>query len=107
MNITSENILLIGAVLLFLSLFAGKTSHRFGIPTLLIFLGIAMLAWSEGIRGIYFNNPKAAQFVGIVALNVILFSGGHDTSWESVKPVVWKSITLSTLGVLLTAAYIC
>jgi cell volume regulation protein A len=104
MNITSENILLIGAVLLFLSLLAGKTSYRFGIPVLVIFLGIGMLAGSEGIGGIYFDNPKAAQFIGIVALNVILFSGGLDTSWQSVKPVMWQGILLSTAGVFLTAA---
>ena len=104
MNITSENILLTGAILLFLSLVGGKTSFRFGIPVLIIFLGIGMLAGSEGIGGIYFDNPKTAQFIGIVALNVILFSGGLDTSWDSVKPVVWQGLTLSTLGVLLTAA---
>lgn len=104
MNITSENILLIGAILLFLSLLAGKTSYRFGIPVLVFFLGIGMLAGSEGIGGIYFDNPKAAQFIGIIALNVILFSGGLDTSWQSVKPVVWQGILLSTLGVFLTAA---
>jgi len=103
MNITSENILLIGAILLFLSLLAGKTSHRIGIPILLMFLGIGILAGSEGIGGINFDNPIATQFIGIVALNVILFSGGLDTSWESVKPIVWQGITLSTLGVLLTA----
>jgi cell volume regulation protein A len=90
MNITSENILLVGAVLLFLSLFAGKTSYRFGIPVLVLFLGIGILAGSEGIGGIYFNNPKAAQFIGVIALNVILFSGGLDTSWDSAKPVVWQ-----------------
>jgi cell volume regulation protein A len=104
MNITSENILLVGAILLFLSLLAGKTSYRFGIPVLVIFLGIGMLAGSEGIGGIYFDNPKAAQFIGIVALNVILFSGGLDTSWQSVKPVMWQGILLSTAGVFLTAA---
>lgn len=104
MSITSENILLIGAVLLFLSLLAGKTSYRFGIPVLVFFLAIGMLAGSEGIGGIYFNNPKAAQFVGIIALNVILFSGGLDTSWGSIKPVMWQGIILSTAGVFLTAA---
>ncbi len=103
MNITSENILLIGAILLFLSLIAGKTSYRFGIPVLILFLAIGILAGSESIGGIYFDNPNATQFIGIVALNVILFSGGLDTSWESVKPVLWQGVTLSTLGVLLTA----
>lgn len=103
MSITTENILLVGAILLFFSLLAGKTSFRFGIPILLIFLGIGMLAGSEGIGGIYFNNPKTAQFIGVVALNVILFSGGLDTKWESIKPVMWQGFTLSTFGVLLTA----
>jgi cell volume regulation protein A len=103
MNITSENILLIGAILLFLSLLAGKTTYRFGIPVLVLFLAIGMLAGSEGPGGIYFDNPKAAQFIGIVALNVILFSGGLETSWGLVRPVIWQGITLSTIGVVLTA----
>lgn len=103
MNLTSENILLIGSVLLFVSLLAGKTSYRFGIPVLVFFLVIGMLSGSEGIGKIYFDNPKAAQFVGIVALSVILFSGGLDTSWESIKPVLWQGIALSTIGVVLTA----
>lgn len=106
MNITSENILLIGAILLFLSLIAGKTSYRFGIPVLILFLGIGMLAGSEGLGGINFDNPKTTQFIGIVALNVILFSGGLDTSWQSVKPIVWQGVTLSTIGVLLTAGIV-
>jgi potassium/hydrogen antiporter len=106
MSITSENILLVGAILLFLSLFAGKTSYRFGIPVLVLFLAIGILAGSEGIGGIYFDNPRAAQFIGIIALNVILFSGGLDTSWDSVKPVLWQGISLSTIGVLLTASFL-
>ena len=73
MNITIENIILIGSVLLLISILAGKTSYRFGIPTLLLFLTIGMLAGSDGIGGIYFDNPKIAQFVGVVSLNFILF----------------------------------
>lgn len=103
MALTTENILLIGSVLLFVSLFAGKTSYKFGIPVLILFITIGMLAGSEGIGGIYFDNPKIAQFIGIVALNFILFSGGLDTDWQSVKPVLWRGISLSTIGVLLTA----
>lgn len=106
MNLTSENILLVGAILLFISLLAGKTSYRFGIPVLIFFLAIGMLSGSEGIGGIYFDNPKIAQFIGIIALNVILFSGGLDTSWQSVKPIVWQGVVLSTAGVLLTAIFI-
>src|SRR5690606_30722696 len=90
-------------ILLLISIFAGKTSYKFGVPTLVLFLLIGILAGSEGIIGIEFNDPQVAQFIGIVALNFILFSGGLDTSWNSIKPVVWQGITLSTLGVLITA----
>ena len=103
MTLTTENILLIGSILLFLSLFAGKTSYKVGVPVLILFITIGMLAGSEGIGGIYFDNPKTAQFIGIVALNFILFSGGLDTDWRSIKPVLWQGISLSTLGVMLTA----
>lgn len=103
MILSTENILLIGSILLFISILAGKTSYRSGVPTLLFFLGIGMLAGSEGIGRIHFDDPKIAQFIGIVALNFILFSGGLDTSWKSIKPVLWQGISLSSLGVLLTA----
>lgn len=103
MNITIENIILIGSVLLFISIIVGKPSYRFGIPTLLLFLTIGMLAGSDGIGGIYFDNPEVAQFIGVVSLNFILFSGGLDTKWPSVKPVLKEGIVLSTLGVFLTA----
>jgi cell volume regulation protein A len=103
MNLTTENILLVGSILLFVSLLAGKTSAKFGVPVLIFFLAIGMLAGSEGIGGIYFNNPKTAQFIGIIALNFILFSGGFDTSWQSIKTIAWQGFTLSTLGVFITA----
>lgn len=106
MSISTENILLVGSILLFISLFAGKTTSRFGVPVLILFLAIGMLAGSEGIGGINFDNPKTAQFIGIIALNFILFSGGMDTDWQSVKPVLWKGVSLSTLGVLLTAVLV-
>lgn len=103
MSLTTENILLVGSILLFISLFVGKTSYKFGIPVLVLFLGIGMLAGSEGVGGIYFDNPKIAQFIGIIALNFILFSGGFDTDWKVVKPILWQGVALSTLGVLITA----
>lgn len=103
MNLTTENILLVGSILLLISVLAGKTSYKFGVPTLLLFLGIGMLAGSDGIGGIHFDDPKTAQFIGIVSLNFILFSGGLDTNWNDVKPILKEGILLSTLGVLLTA----
>ncbi|NLN95039.1 MAG: potassium/proton antiporter [Bacteroidales bacterium] len=103
MTLTTENILLVGSLLLFVSIIAGKTSYRFGVPTLLLFLTIGMLAGSEGIVGIHFDNPKIAQFIGIIALNFILFFGGFSTGWTSVKPILKEGLILSSLGVLLTA----
>lgn len=103
MNLTIENILLVGSLLLFISIIVGKTSYKFGVPTLLLFLAIGMLAGSDGIGGIHFDNPEIAQFIGIVSLNFILFSGGLDTNWSSVKPILKEGFVLSTLGVLLTA----
>ncbi len=103
MNLTIENILLIGSLLLFISIIVGKTSYKFGVPTLLLFLAIGMLAGSDGIANIHFDNPKIAQFIGVVALNFILFSGGLDTSWPTVKPILRQGLVLSTVGVLLTA----
>ena len=103
MNITIENILLVGSLLLLISILIGKTSYRFGIPTLVLFLFVGILAGSEGIGKIYFDSPRLAQFIGVVSLNFILFSGGLDTNWKAIKPVLWQGLSLSTLGVLLTA----
>ncbi|MET0394739.1 MAG: potassium/proton antiporter [Chitinophagaceae bacterium] len=106
MHSTTENIILAGSLLLIASIVASKTSFKLGIPMLIFFLGIGMLAGSEGLGGIYFDDPRTAQLLGIVALNFILFSGGMDTRWESIRPIVWRGISLSTLGVLVTAGII-
>ena len=102
MTLTIENILLVGSILLFISILAGKTSYRFGVPTLIFFLVVGMLAGSEGIGQIQFDNPATAQFIGVLALNFILFSGGLDTKWDYIKPVLGRGVVLSTLGVFLT-----
>ena len=103
MKLTLENIILVGSVLLILSIVAGKTSNRFGIPVLVIFVIVGMLAGSEGFGGIVFNSPGVARFVGIIALNFILFSGGLETRWEVIKPIIRQGVVLSTLGILITA----
>jgi cell volume regulation protein A len=101
-----EYIFVAAAVLLLLSIIASKTSGRLGVPALLFFLIIGMLAGSEGLAGIYFDDPWLAQSLGVLALAFILFSGGLDTDWRMVKPVMWKGIGLSTLGVLGTACLV-
>lgn len=103
MVLTVENIILIGSILLIASVLAKKISVRLSVPALIIFLGVGMLAGTDGLLGIQFENYKTAQFIGIVALNFILFNGGLSTSWKSVKPILWQGAILSTLGVFLTA----
>ncbi len=104
MNLTTENILLIGSILLFVSIIAGKAGNRFGVPVLLLFLSVGMIFGSDGV-GIEFNSPYIAQFVGLVSLSIILFSGGMDTKISDIKPVMVSGIILSSLGVLLTTLF--
>src|SRR3989338_366793 len=98
-----ETILLWVAVLIFVSVVSSKISDRFAVPVLLLFLAMGMLAGSEGIGGIAFNNAQMAKSIGIVALIFIIFSGGFDTNWKETKSVMWPGVILSTAGVLLTA----
>ncbi len=102
MNIPIETFLLVGSILLFISLLVGKTGSRFGVPTLLLFLFIGVLAGSDGL-GIQFESPEIAQTIGVIALNIILFSGGLDTQFSEIKPVIWQGVILATVGVFLTA----
>ncbi len=104
MIFTAENILLIGSILLFVSIVVGKTGYRFGVPALLLFLLVGMLFGSDGL-GLQFHNAKIAQFIGMVALSVILFSGGMDTKFKEIRPILSPGIVLSTVGVFLTALF--
>ena len=101
---TSENILFIGSILIFCSILITKAGGRFGMPALLLFLVAGMLFGSDGL-GIHFDNVGQAQFVGMVALCVILFTGGLETKLSDIRPVAGPGLTLSTIGVLLTTAF--
>ena len=95
--------MLTAAILLLISIFSSKLSLRYGIPALLIFLGIGMIVGSDGLNIVYFEDYQLAQYLGIIALIYILFSGGLDTKWRKVRPIVLPGILLSTVGVLLSA----
>ena len=97
----TELILLVGSIILILSVFAGKAGFRFGLPSLLLFLGVGMLFGSDGL-GIQFNSPQIAQFIGTLALSIILFSGGMDTKLSEIRPIASQGVVLATLGVLMT-----
>lgn len=101
MEITPGNVMLIAAVLLFFSVLVGKAGSRFGMPALLVFLGVGMAAGIDGF-GLQFDNAAAAGFIGMVALCIILFSGGLDTDFKKIRPVLGPGLVLATLGVLLT-----
>ncbi len=95
-------LLLVFSILIFLSVLAGRAGAKFGIPTLLLFLGVGMLFGSDGL-GIQFDNARLAQTIGMLSLSIILFSGGMDTKYSEIRPVLAPGLVLSTLGVVLTA----
>ena len=103
MTASIEIFLLVAAILTLVSVLASKLSDRFTVPALLLFLVIGMVAGSEGLGGIYFDNYQIAKSIGIVALIFIIFLGGIDTAWRSVKPLLIPGIILSTVGVFITA----
>lgn len=99
-----DQILLLAAVLILLGVVSSKASARLGLPVLVLFLFVGMLAGERGIGGIAFDNPGAAHALGTLALALILYDGGLQTPVSSIR-AVWKpAATLATLGVLVTAA---
>lgn len=100
--LSTGHIVLIGSIILFVAILAAKSSYKFGAPTLLIFLLVGMLFGRDGF-GIEFDSPSAVQFVGVLALSIILFSGGMETKYSDIRPVAAQGVILATLGVFLTA----
>lgn len=99
-NISGENVVLVGALLLFVAVMAGKVAYRFGAPALLLFLGVGMLF---GLNFISFRSVEMTQFVGMIALCIILFTGGMDTCFREIKPIIGPGVVLATAGVVMTA----
>lgn len=102
MDITGENILLLSSFLLIAGVMIGKSSYRTGLPLLLVFLLVGMFFGIDGL-GVHFNDMHTAQFIGMIALCVILFSGGLSTNFKSIRPVIGPGLTLATAGVIITA----
>ena len=95
--------MLLAGVLLLLGIASSKFSARIGVPVLVLFLSVGMLAGSEGLGRIPFENYSLANSIGSVALTLILFDGGLRTSITSVQKVWKPALVLSTFGVLLTS----
>ena len=98
--INAEHFLFIGAILLFVAVMAGKVAYRFNAPALLLFLAVGLFF---GYDILSFNSPELTQFIGMISLCIILFSGGMDTKFSEIRPILGEGITLATAGVLMTA----
>ena len=101
-----EVFLLLTGSLLLISVFASKISSKFGIPALLIFVLIGMLAGSEGPLGIEFTDYTLTHNLGYLALVFILFGVGLDTHWHEVRSIIRPGLSLATIGVAVTAAVV-
>jgi potassium/hydrogen antiporter len=102
----SHQLILLGSVLVLLSIFAGVFSARFGAPLLLVFLGLGMLAGSDGPGGILFRDFHAAYLIGSISLAIILFDGGLRTDPGAIRRALWPSLALATVGVIVTATIV-
>lgn len=96
--------ILLGALLVLAGILSSLIAMRFGAPLLLVFLLVGMLAGEAGPGGIKFDDVGMTYAVGSVALALILFDGGLRTQFKIFRSVLAPSVTLATVGVLLTAA---
>ena len=99
----NEHFLLVGAMLLFVAVMAGKVAYRFGAPALLLFLGVGMVF---GLNFISFRSFDITQGIGMLALCIILFTGGMDTKFYDIRPILGPGVVLATVGVALTALFV-
>ena len=104
--VSFELFLFFGSFLILVSVFITRFSHNFGIPALLLFLVVGILAGPEGPLGFHFTDIHLAQSIALVSLIFILFDGGLETHWSSVRPIAVRGGTLATIGVGITATVI-
>ena len=97
-------VLFLAGLLIILGIASSKLSARLGMPVLVLFLAVGMLAGSEGLGRIAFEDYGFANSIGSAALALILFDGGLRTSLASVRSAWQPALSLSTVGVLLTSA---
>ncbi|WP_026695939.1 potassium/proton antiporter [Peribacillus kribbensis] len=102
MNFSTDNIILICSILLIIGVGSAKFSSRLGLPSLVLFVAVGLVL----NHFIHFQDASITQLVGIIALIIILFDGGMQTNWKHIRPVIKTSLSLSTLGVLLSTVLV-
>lgn len=98
--------ILIGAMLLVLSILSGAVSNRMGVPTLVMVLLLGLVVGPGGLLELPVFSAESVQAVSVLALIVILFSGGLDTTWTRIRPVIGRGIVLANVGTAVTAGLI-
>ncbi|MBP5488192.1 MAG: cation:proton antiporter [Bacteroidales bacterium] len=100
-NLNPENLALLGSALIIVAILVNKVGARVGLPFLLLALIVGVVAGPDVI-GIHFDNYENAKSIGHLAMTIILFTAGFETSFPKIKPIFWQGVVLSTVGVILT-----
>jgi cell volume regulation protein A len=103
MGAHDAELILVAGALLAAGIAGALLADRIRIPGLLLFLALGMLAGSEGIGGIDFDNAELARTLGTIALILILFEGGLTAGWSEIRPVLGTAASLATVGTVVTA----
>ncbi|ESU32738.1 potassium transporter CPA [Bacillus sp. 17376] len=103
---STDSFILLLAVLFIVGVLTTRFSTRLGVPSLIFFIMVGMVMGSDVLGIIYFDNAAVAQMIGVIALIIILFEGGLQTNWKDVRPVIVPSLSLATIGVLLTSGLV-
>ena len=103
-NLVSEHLLLLFSILIFAAVLVTKVGSRYGVPSLLLFLLLGMIA-GEDVLGVQFDDFRLAENIGHFAMTIILFTAGLETPLHEARPVLRQGTLLSTVGVLLTVLF--
>lgn len=98
-----SKMLLIAGLIILLCIMSGKFFYKYGVPLLLVFMGLGMFFGTDGVVGIPFSDYELAKELCGIGLVFIMFYGGFGTNWKAAKPVALPSVLLSTVGVVITA----
>ncbi|MBT2660498.1 potassium/proton antiporter [Bacillus sp. ISL-45] len=104
--ISTDSFIMLLAFLLIVGVLTTRFSTRLGVPSLILFIMVGMVMGSDVLGIVYFDNASLTQKIGVIALIIILFEGGLQTNWKDVRPVIVPSLSLATIGVLITSGII-